>query len=395
MDARAYASRMVFLDSPTRGRSIRWRASACFPGGHLCDWPSRARASARSPAPLPMRELIACWTRVALSEVGVLIEGETGTGKELVAEAIHAAKPARGRPLVVCDLAGVSRSLIDRTVRPRARRLHRRPRRARLRLRGARRAGTIFIDEIGRAGAGRAAAPPAARSSGRQVEAGRRARRTRVGRGVTRPPPTATSPAEVRAGRFREDLFPPLAVVRRAGCRVAAPSGARHPAPGPHELLIRAGGAAVTVTPEAMSAAHRLLLAGNRARASRNVLRPRAVAARARRHRPPHRPRAARPLRAADGDGSGNAQPEPEPGTERPTAPPLQRPKERMIAAWERAWVARLLAASGGNVSRAPARRPRASPAPAHPQARHRFARPLESILARQSHGGIATTWIG
>src|SRR4051812_38790682 len=62
---------------------------------------------------LRMREVFAMLERVAPAEVGVLIEGETGTGKELCAEALHAASPRARGPFVICDLAGVSRSLIE------------------------------------------------------------------------------------------------------------------------------------------------------------------------------------------------------------------------------------------------------------------------------------------
>src|SRR6185295_17602594 len=43
----------------------------------------------------------------------VLIQGATGTGKELCAEAIHAASVRAKGPFVICDLAGISRSLIE------------------------------------------------------------------------------------------------------------------------------------------------------------------------------------------------------------------------------------------------------------------------------------------
>ena len=46
-----------------------------------------------------MKELLATVERVASSYLPVLIEGEAGTGKELVARALHAAEPARHRAL--------------------------------------------------------------------------------------------------------------------------------------------------------------------------------------------------------------------------------------------------------------------------------------------------------
>jgi transcriptional regulator with GAF, ATPase, and Fis domain len=43
----------------------------------------------------------------------VLILGETGTGKELVARALHAASRRRDRPLIRFDCAGVAPTLIE------------------------------------------------------------------------------------------------------------------------------------------------------------------------------------------------------------------------------------------------------------------------------------------
>jgi transcriptional regulator with GAF, ATPase, and Fis domain len=43
----------------------------------------------------------------------VLIQGETGTGKELVAEAIHLASPRRDRPFIVVDCSALPRQLTE------------------------------------------------------------------------------------------------------------------------------------------------------------------------------------------------------------------------------------------------------------------------------------------
>ena len=57
-------------------------------------WPER-RFGGLIGASTPMRELFAQMSRVAQSDAPVLILGETGTGKELVARAIHDASRAR------------------------------------------------------------------------------------------------------------------------------------------------------------------------------------------------------------------------------------------------------------------------------------------------------------
>jgi DNA-binding NtrC family response regulator len=50
-----------------------------------------------------MRRLFALAARLALAEVAVLVEGETGTGKELLAEEIHRCGPRADRPFIVFD----------------------------------------------------------------------------------------------------------------------------------------------------------------------------------------------------------------------------------------------------------------------------------------------------
>ncbi len=63
-----------------------------------------------SPAMAHVREQIA---QVAATDSTVLIEGETGTGKELVARAIHAQSPRRERALVKLNCAALPRELVE------------------------------------------------------------------------------------------------------------------------------------------------------------------------------------------------------------------------------------------------------------------------------------------
>lgn len=60
-----------------------------------------------------MRELFSRLKRVAPTDSSVLIQGETGTGKELVAQAIHNASPRANHPFVVVDCASLPESLIE------------------------------------------------------------------------------------------------------------------------------------------------------------------------------------------------------------------------------------------------------------------------------------------
>jgi DNA-binding NtrC family response regulator len=60
-----------------------------------------------------MRALFATLAKLAPADVPVLVEGPTGTGKELVARALHAESPRQGNPFVIVDCGAVAPTLIE------------------------------------------------------------------------------------------------------------------------------------------------------------------------------------------------------------------------------------------------------------------------------------------
>ncbi|MFV8754379.1 sigma 54-interacting transcriptional regulator [Nannocystaceae bacterium ST9] len=62
---------------------------------------------------LAMRRLFGVLERIADKDVTVLIRGETGTGKDLIARALHDASPRREQPYVVVDCGAVGSKAIE------------------------------------------------------------------------------------------------------------------------------------------------------------------------------------------------------------------------------------------------------------------------------------------
>lgn len=87
--------------------------------------------------------------RVAPTDAAILITGENGTGKELVARAIHTESMRRDHPFVAVNLGGLPRSLFESEMFGHAKGAYTGAERERSSRFEAADGGTIFLDEIG------------------------------------------------------------------------------------------------------------------------------------------------------------------------------------------------------------------------------------------------------
>jgi two-component system, NtrC family, response regulator HydG len=175
--------------------------------------PSTATAFGRLVgASLAMRRLYPFCERLAKSDVPVLIEGETGTGKELLAEALHEASPRASSPFVVFDCSAVTPSLVESQLFGHERGAFTGAATARKGVFELADGGTLFIDEIGDLELSLQARLLRAIEKGEVCRLGSE-RWQKVNVRIL----AATRrdlDREVQNGRFRDDLFFRLAVAR-------------------------------------------------------------------------------------------------------------------------------------------------------------------------------------
>jgi two-component system response regulator HydG len=96
-----------------------------------------------------MRKVADLIDRVGDSDASVLIHGETGTGKELVARAVHNKSKRRDGPFVAINCAAVPHSLLESELFGHARGAFTDAKATRMGLFQQANGGTLFLDEIG------------------------------------------------------------------------------------------------------------------------------------------------------------------------------------------------------------------------------------------------------
>ncbi len=97
----------------------------------------------------PMRALFKTLSRVSPTSSTVLIQAESGSGKELVARAMHEASPRKSSPYVVFDCAAAAPSLIESALFGHERGAFTGALRRKLGCFEEAEGGTLFLDEIG------------------------------------------------------------------------------------------------------------------------------------------------------------------------------------------------------------------------------------------------------
>ncbi len=96
-----------------------------------------------------MQKVFEILEHAAASDVTVLIQGETGTGKDLAANSLHNASERRSAPFIVVDCSAISTHLLESELFGHERGAYTGAEKTRAGVFEAAAGGTIFLDEIG------------------------------------------------------------------------------------------------------------------------------------------------------------------------------------------------------------------------------------------------------
>ena len=158
-----------------------------------------------------MKDLLALIDRVAPTEARVLITGENGSGKELVAKALHRLSKRSARPLIEVNCAAIPNELIESELFGHERGSFTGATNQRIGKFELADGGTIFLDEVGDMSLTAQAKVLRALEEGRIERVGGTKQIVADARVIA-----ATNknlPEAVRAGLFREDLYHRLNVI--------------------------------------------------------------------------------------------------------------------------------------------------------------------------------------
>lgn len=159
----------------------------------------------------PMQELLAQIAKVGRSRARVLISGESGSGKELVARAVHEASDRRDAPFVKVNCAAIPKELIESELFGHERGAFTGATAQKLGLFEVADGGTIFLDEIGDMALGAQAKVLRVLQSGEIMRVG--GRKLSVVDVRVLAATHKNLPQLVTDGEFREDLYFRLNVV--------------------------------------------------------------------------------------------------------------------------------------------------------------------------------------
>ena len=159
-----------------------------------------------------MEELLERSRKVAATDATVLITGDSGTGKEVLARTVHELSPRRDQPFVVVDCSAIATSLIERELFGNEKGAYTGAERSRPGLIAQAEGGSVMLDEIG------------------ELPLEVQSKLLRIVQEKELTPVGGTRPlkvnariiactnrdlhSDVRAGRFREDLYHRMNVVR-------------------------------------------------------------------------------------------------------------------------------------------------------------------------------------
>ena len=152
-----------------------------------------------------MRPILQMMERIAPSDANVLITGEHGTGKEVVARWIHAASNRKEKPLVIVNAGGLPEGVFESEVFGHVKGAFTDAKADRVGRFEMANAGTLFLDEIANIGMSQQARLLRVLQTGELERVGSSQTRTVNVRVISAT--NSNLKTEVAGGRFREDLL--------------------------------------------------------------------------------------------------------------------------------------------------------------------------------------------